>query len=176
MDSEVIISNSTSTDIDNELGFCVNIDKSPDKTITTTTGFVKEPLDDVSKVLKDIWIKHLNKLIIGNLNINVIAGKFEQLKSIVQGQIAIQVITETKLHPTYPESQFLIDGFLKPYRFDRNKNGGGVLIYIREDIPSKKLFRHELPDDIEGIFVEINFRKTKWLLLGTYHPPRQSDE
>ena len=70
----------------------------------------------------------------------------------------------------------MIDGFLKPYRIDRNKYGGGVLIYIREDIPSKQLFHHQLPNDIEGIFVEINLRKTKWLLLGTYHPPSQSDE
>ena len=59
--------------------------------------------------LKDIRIKHLNKLIIGNLNINAIAGKFEQLKSIIQGQIYILVITETKLDPTYPESQFMIE-------------------------------------------------------------------
>ena len=61
MDSKVLLSNSTSTDIDNELGFCVNIHKSPDKTITTTTDFVKEPSPlDLSKVLKDIRIKHLN--------------------------------------------------------------------------------------------------------------------
>ena len=29
---------------------------------------------------------------------------------------------------------------------------------------------------IEGIFVEINLRKTKWLLFGTYHRPMQNDE
>ena len=26
------------------------------------------------------------------------------------------------------------------------------------------------------MFVELNFRKCKWLLCGTYHPPSQSDE
>ena len=31
-------------------------------------------------------------------------------------------------------------------------------------------------DNIEGIFVEINFRKSKWLLLGTHHPPSQDDK
>ena len=70
----------------------------------------------------------------------------------------------------------MIDGYSEPYRFDRNRNGGGVLIYIREDIPSKLLADHKLPHDIEGIFVELNLRKKKWLLFGSYHPPSQSDE
>ena len=26
------------------------------------------------------------------------------------------------------------------------------------------------------MFIEINLRKCKWLLLGTYHPPSQSDK
>ena len=26
------------------------------------------------------------------------------------------------------------------------------------------------------IFVEVNLRKTKWLILGTYHPPSQNDK
>ena len=62
----------------------------------------------------------------------------------------------------------MIDGYSEPYRFDRNRNGGGVLIYIREDIPSKLLADHKLPHDIEGIFVELNLRKkevvTFWVI------------
>ena len=54
--------------------------------------------------------------------------------------------------------------------------GGGVLIYIWEDTPSKLLEDHNLPHDIEGNFVELNLRKKKWLLFGLYHPPSQSDE
>ena len=36
--------------------------------------------------------------------------------------------------------------------------------------------KHTLPDDIEGMFIEIKLRKTKWLVLGTYHPPNQPDD
>ena len=54
--------------------------------------------------------------------------------------------------------------------------GGGGLIYVREDIPSKLLNKHVFPNDIEGIFIEVNLRKTKWLIFGTYHPPSQPDE
>ena len=53
---------------------------------------------------------------------------------------------------------------------------GGVLIYVRDDIPSKQVTKHKLPGDIEGVFVEINLRKTKWLIFGTYRPPNQSAE
>ena len=33
-----------------------------------------------------------------------------------------------------------------------------------------------MPHDIEGIFVELNLRKNKCLLIGSYHLPSQSDE
>ena len=54
--------------------------------------------------------------------------------------------------------------------------GWGILIYVREDIPSKLLNKHAFPNDIEGLFIEVNLRKTKWLIFGTYHPPSQRDE
>ena len=43
------------------------------------------------------------------------------------------------------------------------------MIFIRGDIPSRLLTKHVFPDDIEGLFTELNFRK------GTYHSPTQSD-
>ena len=125
--------------------------------------------------MSSIRSKNVNRLLIGNLNINSISGKFDQLKVLVQRKLDVLVITETKLDSSFPKGQFLIEGFSEPYRLDRNRHGGGILIYVREDIPSKELKKHYLPSDIEGIFVEINLRKVKWLLFGSYHPPSQSD-
>ena len=90
--------------------------------------------------------------------------------------IDILVLTETKLDDTFPSSQFNIEGYSVPYRLDRDKNGGGVLIYIKENIGSKILKKHVLESDIECLFIEVNFRKCKWLLIGTYHPPSQNDQ
>ena len=131
---------------------------------------------DFDTSLREIRIKNLNRVIIATLNINSIRNKFDQLKLSIIGNIDILVITETKLDDTFLTANFMIDGFSKPYRRDRTANGGGVLIYVRDDIPSKELNDHNFPDDIEGIFVELNFRKCKWLLMGSYHPPNQSDE
>ena len=48
------------------------------------------------------------------------------------------------------------------------KHGGGVLIYVRNGIPSKPLKKHTFTRDIEGIFIEINLRKTKVLFFAGY--------
>ena len=59
---------------------------------------------------------------------------------------------------------FFMKGFAEPFRLDRNRNGGGVMIYIRDDIPSRHLLNHVFLSDIEGLYLELNFRKYKWQL------------
>ena len=87
----------------------------------------------------------------------------------------VLVVTEAKLDDTFLTSHYLVTGFSVPYRLDRNRNGDGIMIFTRDDIPNRVLTKHVFPNDIEGLFIELNFRKTKWLLFGTYHPPTQSD-
>ena len=78
------------------------------------------------------------------------------------------MVSETKPDDSFPESQFLIDGFHSSFRFDCNKNGGGIIFYIREDIPAK-LLSHDFPFT-ESFFVEINLYKKKWLINCSYNP------
>ena len=40
----------------------------------------------------------------------------------------------------------------------------------------QKAIKHNFPDDIEVLFLEINLRKVKWLIFGSYDPPNQSDQ
>ena len=86
------------------------------------------------------------------------------------------LIPETKLNDLFPSAQFLIKGFSAHYRFDRNsmveiKKGGGLLVYVREDIPSK-ILTNSSNCDIETLLVEINLRKRKWLLNSSYNPKK----
>ena len=69
------------------------------------------------------------------------------------------MISETKLDESFPTSQFFMNGFSSPHRLDRNRNGGGILLYIRKDIPSKLLSIER--DLTETFFVEINLHKKK---------------
>ena len=68
-------------------------------------------------------MKNVNRLITGNLNIDSTSNKFDQLKLFLQGKVDILIVTGTKLDSTFPTSQFVIDGYSKPCRFDRNRNG-----------------------------------------------------
>ena len=73
---------------------------------------------------------------------------------------------------TFTKAQFYIDGFSPPFRIDRSNQGGGVIIYIREDIPTKELLEHPSPINFEGIFFEINLKNRKWLVFGGYNPDK----
>ena len=57
--------------------------------------------------------------------------------NIINNNMDFLIISQTILDPFFPTGQFHIRGFSERYRFDRNGNGGGILMYIREDIPSK---------------------------------------
>ena len=80
----------------------------------------------------------------------------------MNNNIDILMIPETKLDPSFPNGQFHIHGFSERYWFDRNGNGGGILLYISEDIPSKLILTKMT---IERFFVEINLRKKVGPLL-----------
>ena len=61
-----------------------------------------------------------------------------------------------------------------PYRVDRNGNGRGIMLFVREDIPSKLLSVENSPT--EAFFIEIDLRKKKWLFSCSYNPNRENIE
>ena len=124
---------------------------------------------DSNTLLNKIKVQNTNRIVIGHININFLEKKFEPLVSQVKDKIDILLVTETKLDSSFPTNQFRIDGYADPYRFDRNCQGGGLIFYIREDLPCKVL-PHNLPKDVEAIFIQVTLRKTKWLIIGGYNP------
>ena len=46
----------------------------------------------------------------------------------------IRTKSTTKLDSNFSREQLVLSSYSKPYRFDRNRSGGGV-IYIGEDMP-----------------------------------------
>ena len=112
-----------------------------------------------------------NKPIAGHLNINSIRNKFEFLEDVINRNLDIILLSETKLDDSFPSAEFILKRYGVPYRFDRNFKGGGLLFYIRKDIPSKFL---KLRSDwnTESICVEVNLRKRKWFINGSYNPSK----
>ena len=68
----------------------------------------------------------------------------------VTEDIDILIITEAKLDDSFLASQVLIQDFCTPFRLDRNKNGGGILLYIRSNITSTKLNKYVIKNQIEA--------------------------
>ena len=120
--------------------------------------------------LSNLRLKNVNRIIFAHININSIRNKFHLLTSNISGKIDILMISETKLDNSFPKREFIIPGFTKPYRIDRNCHGGGILLYIRSDIPSKELPNSRLLSPSVGFSVEINLRKRKWLISCSYIP------
>ena len=88
----------------------------------------------------------------------------------MHSNVDILLISETKIDSSFPGAQFKIEGYTT-YTSDRNSNGGGILLYVAEDIllnTHSTLLNTEL--FIEGFCFEINIRKKEWLLVCTYNP------
>ena len=130
--------------------------------------------DDFKTKLKDIRITNLNRIVISHINIKSIRNKFELLAEAFMANVNILMVTETKIDESFPISQFIIPGFTSPYRFDRTKDGGGILVYIREDIPSKLLNISFIASDIECLGIEVNLRKLRWLVVCSYNPHKNN--
>ena len=107
--------------------------------------------------LNEIRKENQNRIIIAHLSINSVRNKFEMLKEVVGNKIDILLISETKLDDTFPLNQFILEGFTPPYSLDRTTHGGGLMLFVREDIPSKLLPNIDPSGNIENIFVEIIF-------------------
>ena len=99
-------------------------------------------------------------------NINSPPNKIDALRTLISNNLDILVVEETEIDDTSSDESIKH----KAFRRDRKRGGSGIIAYIREDIPSKALNLVSIPDDIEGIFIEINLRKAKWLISATYLP------
>ena len=45
-----------------------------------------------------------------------------------------------------------------------------MLLYVRDDIPSKVFDNKGFGSEMEAIFVEVTFRKVKWIISCSYNP------
>ena len=107
-------------------------------------------------------MKNVNHLIVATLNINSIRYKFDQLKFLIQDKIDILVLQETKIDHTFPLNQFIIEGYSPPFRRDRTCMGGGIMVYVRENVSAKIL---NISETIEGI---LNLGTRLWIQIPNF--------
>ena len=115
-----------------------------------------------------------DKLIFGHLNINSLRNKFDSLKNTIGRNIDIVLIFNTKLDYSFPSAKFKIDGFNAAFTIDRNRKESGLLMDVRENIPSRQLFcKSKFYIDLR-LYQLKPIKKRKWFLNGSYNPHRKS--
>ena len=118
--------------------------------------------------LEFILIDNQSNLIIAHLHMNFVKNKFDFLDDKIKMNVDILMSSEIKFDDSFSTGQFLINGFNELIRQDRNQNGGKILLYIREDIPTKVLSFETLL--VEGFYVEIKLRQKRRLIYCSYNP------
>ena len=63
----------------------------------------------------------------------------DNLIEIINGNVDIFTIAETRLDGSFPTAQFEVKGYYSPFRLDITNKSGGLLVYIKSSIPSRKL-------------------------------------
>ena len=111
-------------------------------------------------------------LIVVHYNIDSITaeGRLEQLNVVCQTlKLDILIITESKLDKSIPNSMIEINNFHEPLRRDRNRHGGGVLIYISENLTFKQMSDLQ-SDKYEHIWADIKVNEQIYSINALYRP------
>ena len=77
------------------------------------------------------------------------------MKTLLAEVYDIITVSETHLHAGVPNEIFEIKGFHEIIRKDRNGNGGGVAMYIKNSVSYKRIFKYE-ENNLEAVWVQVN--------------------
>ena len=138
-------------------------------------GLTPGPSHNLQPLDHDKWniFKHRGLHLL-HLNINSLLLKIDELRHIARlTNAAVIGISESKLDDSVSTSEIQIDEY-DLLRCDRNRHGGGVACYIRNDLSYN--VKSHFPKDIENIFFELLLPNTKPIVVGTiYRPPNQTN-
>ncbi len=120
---------------------------------------------------------HNIRLNICHMNARSLLLKIPEVTAMVsEHNIHILAITETWFTDKTVENDIKIPGFQAPFRRDRNSHGGGVCVYVNQNISCTR--RHDLePPCAELLIAEITVPHSCFpplLLCCCYRPPRTS--
>ena len=131
----------------------------------------EQKCENFSDFLFNIQKHHSHKVIKAHIKVNSLKNKFDMLSHVVSEYIDMLMISESKLEDTFQHALYHLKHFSNLYRLDRNSHGGGLLAYVRDNIPSNLVKLDQKFEKFEGFFIELELlKKSKWLLSHSYHP------
>ena len=126
--------------------------------------------DDLKGISKTRGLK------LAHLNTNGILSKIDYLRIMLhETKFDIFAVSESKLDANIHDNEIKIDGY-DLYRLDRNRHGGGVLVFVNEDIESHPL-KHLTNSKHESLWLKVSLKKTKPIFFAVvYRPPSKSSD
>ena len=135
-------------------------------------------------------LQNPKNIVIGHLNFNSLRNKFEAVEELVQNKVGICFLSEIKINETFPNPQFMVNGYklfcrdrncygggvlcqfmvngYKLFCRDRNCYGGGVLCYVNENISFKTVNVEGIVKECEIVLIEFSIKTCKWIFIGLY--------
>ena len=144
-----------------------------------TQSVTYKPISNVGAASADSHRNQYPKLkgfSIAQLNITSLTKHIEELRILInEMNFDILCINETRLDKTIKNSEIGLQGY-DLTRCDRNRNGGGVAIYVRNNISYME--RSALiPENVEALCIEVRKPNAKPILISTwYRPPNSNSE
>ena len=112
-----------------------------------------------------------------HININSFRHKFVYISDILrEKQVDYLAISETKLDSSFPDSNFGFGNYVV-YRQDLTSSSGGLIVYIRDDLPHRRLRNTEINmDGFESLCIELTIGKSKTVITCIYKHPKVTNE
>lgn len=111
-----------------------------------------------------------------HINICSLLPKIDELRNLLDTHDDIHILTigETHLSSEITDSEIAIPNYMT-FRKDRNRAGGGVVVYVHASI--RMLRREDLEETFaESIWLEILQSECKNILLGSYYRPSDNSD
>ena len=123
------------------------------------------------QVLGKNRLKYPNNLLIGYLNINSLRNKIIDVREVIEKlSLDYFVISEIKLDKSFPSAHFNVSNYEIRNRRERDKNGGGIIEFVRKGLITKRLKDYET-QICETFTLSIqHLRKNGFALVCTGHP------
>ncbi|XP_057316787.1 uncharacterized protein LOC130657807 [Hydractinia symbiolongicarpus] len=124
----------------------------------------------------DLGLTNKKGFKMGHLNVNGLRSKLDYIKVFLhEHKLDILALNETKIDSHVTNADITIPGY-NIFCCDRNKHGGGVVIYAIDTLPTKKL-SHLSKDSIESIWIEVILKKSFPIFLcSIYRPPAKGKD
>ena len=126
----------------------------------------KKMAKETSKTFRGLRRKHPKNVFLETFHVSLLWNRFESLNELIKDTFDVFLMSESKLDSTFSDSQFSIPNYCIVWK-NWNKNGGGILFYIKEEVIEHK----QLFGDLEILTLKIILDEMKILLMGLYKSP-----